>query len=448
MSFKEWFQWFRSLPWSVRWFVLVVLFRPLIDAFYTLKRISPFVSPLYIVGVLTPILTLIAVVKLPAPQRSSLDKYFKAWGFLIAISLLFLLFRDATSFQFLQYLFKLTMPLYIFAFLRYFVRSERELNGLLQAFLYSTLIVAAVFLFEVFVGPIRVEESRGLTRIQGFFGDVVNYGIYLLQGFLVTAYFHLREPSGSQKKSLLRVGSAVIMAIAILMNIHHAASLGVFSCLLLLFLWYERHQRPGLISFLSLLIVVGTLYYGRTFLQEEVVPLVQEEIEVLQGEEESGKLLHGRVNRWEHMWESFKGEGPWVLFFGYPLGEGYPYQMISAGAHNDYFRILFFTGFIGLAIYLGILRGLFKRLARLSRPHRFLAHGALLTIVLFSITTTPTMYPPMLYVLYSIFAFTALPQRTSSANSDAPTADPDTRQTSSPTHGPLSDDRDHPRLLS
>ncbi len=449
LSFREWFRWLRSLPWTLRWFVLVVLFRPLIDGFYTLKEISPFVSPLYIVGVLTPLLTIIAVIKHPAPKRSALDGLFKAWGVLIAISLLFLFFQDPTSMQFLQYLFKLTMPLYIFTFLRYFIRSENELNGLLQAFLYSTLIVAAVFLFEVLVSPIRVEESRGLTRIQGFFGDVVNYGIYLLQGFLVTAYFHLRDPSrGSDKKGLLRLSFAIIMGSTVLMNIHHAASLGVFSALLLLFLWFERHRSPGVVGFLSILIVAVTLYYGRSFLQEKVIPLVEEEIEVLQGKEQTGKLLHGRMNRWQHMWEQFSSEGPWILFFGYPLGEGYPYQMISAGAHNDYVRILFFTGFFGLIVYLGILRSIHKKLRDLDRPHRFLLGGALIIILLFSITTTPTMYPPMLYILYSIFAFAVLPKKSSQKLPDDQTPDPDTRKGAAPVHGPLSDDRDHPGLLS
>jgi O-antigen ligase len=278
---------------------------------------------------------------------------------------------------------------------------------------------------------------------------VVNYGIYLMQGFLVTAYFHFRRPSGeSDKKSLLRVGFAVLMATAILMNIHHAATLGIFSTLLLLFLWHERHRRPGLVGFLSILIVAGTLYYGQNFLRKEVIPLVEEEIEVIQGRAETGKLLHGRVNRWQHMWERFSAEGPWVLFFGYSMGDGYPYQMISAGAHNDYVRILFFTGFFGLAIYLGILRGIFKRIRTLERSHRFLATGGLLILIFFSITTTPTMYPPMLYVLYSIFAFAALPQKPAAEGDDAPPQGPDTRKSTPSLHGPLSDDRDHPELLS
>lgn len=447
IPFKEWLRWFRTLPWSVKWFVLLVLFRPIIDGFYTLKEISPFLSPLYIVGVLTPLLTLVAVIKLPPPAKSSLDARFKAWAVFVFLAILFLFFRESPTLDFFQYFIKLTMPLYLFAFLRYFVRSERELNGLLQAFLYSTMIVAAVFSYEVIVGPIRVEESRGLTRIQGFFGDVVNYGIYLMQGFLVSAYFHLRRPKGVERKSLIRVGITFLIAVGILMNIHHAASLGIFSCLVLLFLWYERHRSPTLVAFLSGLIIVGGLYFGRSFLQKEIVPLVEEEIEVFRGEARTSKLLHGRVDRWERMWERFSSEGPWVLFFGYPLGEGYPYQMISAGAHNDLLRILFFTGFFGLIIYLSILRRIAARLRYLSKPHHFLSTGALLILILFSITTTPTMYPPMLYVLYSIFAFTALPQRPSKKD-DERTADPDTGKTSSTLHGPLSDDRDHSRLLS
>lgn len=445
LSFRQWLDWVRELPWSVKWFIPILLLRPLIDGFYTLKEISPFLSPLYIVGVLTPILTLIAVVRLPAPKRSSLDPYFKAWAFFIALPLLFLFFQDTSSIRFLQYLFKLTMPLYLFLLFRYLIRRERDLNGVLQTFLYSTLIVVAVFFYELIGGPIRIEESRGLTRIQGFFGDVMNYAIYLTQGFLVVAYFHFKDPSRGDR-SFIRVLLSIGIALAILFNIHHAATLGILSCLLLLFIWNERRRKTGLLFLLSIGIVGATIHFGQSFLEEEVSPLITEELEVIQGEEETDKLLHGRVSRWRHMWGKFREEGPLGMAFGYPLSFEYPYQMISTGAHNDYLRILFFSGFFGLIIYLGILRSLLLKLRKLDPSHRFLAVGSLLILLLFSITTTPTLYPPMLYVLYSIFAFMALPREGQSTDAQSP--DPDPRKAPSSPRGALSDDRDHPRLLS
>lgn len=74
MSFQAWKKWLLALPWSFRWFAILVLLRPILDVFYFLKEISPAISPLYIVGTLTPILIifLFLTVHFPEKKRTSL----------------------------------------------------------------------------------------------------------------------------------------------------------------------------------------------------------------------------------------------------------------------------------------------------------------------------------------------------------------------------------------
>ncbi|HRZ78170.1 MAG TPA: hypothetical protein P5248_12420, partial [Bacteroidales bacterium] len=63
MKHREWKHWVRSKPWALRWFIYLVLLRPVIDNLYYLKHVSPFLSPLYIVGVLSPLLALSALLR-------------------------------------------------------------------------------------------------------------------------------------------------------------------------------------------------------------------------------------------------------------------------------------------------------------------------------------------------------------------------------------------------
>src|SRR5690606_40353001 len=88
MSFGAWRRWVAELPWALRWFVVLVLVRPLLDTLYFLKEISPFLSPLYIVGVLTPVAVVASYYArgFPRTPRSALDPLMGAWGWLLALS--------------------------------------------------------------------------------------------------------------------------------------------------------------------------------------------------------------------------------------------------------------------------------------------------------------------------------------------------------------------------
>ena len=68
MSFKQWWAWYKGSPLFKKWFILLILLRPLIDNFYELKETSALASPLYIVGILTPILILLSTIAVGFPK--------------------------------------------------------------------------------------------------------------------------------------------------------------------------------------------------------------------------------------------------------------------------------------------------------------------------------------------------------------------------------------------
>lgn len=409
MSYREWKQWYYSLPWLLRWFVLLILLRPVIDNFYYLKNISPFLSPLFIVGVLTPILSITAIFKWKTRFDSIIDFYFKLWTILVFISIAFLFIFDPLSMLFYEYFLRLSMPVYIYFFARLFIRSKQDLNGVLQTFLYSSLFVFVVFLYEIIVNPIRVVESRGLARIQGHYGDVLNYSIYLTLCFLISCYFYFSNNTMTQVKKMRNVLIVGVLAIMMLLNIHHSASYIVFGALVLLFISFNFRENSSTTLFIVMVIVSVFYLFGQEVIEQKINPLFQTDIAVYRGEKENDRLLHGRVGRWKMMWDEFSDSPIVAQFFGIPLKLDYPYYYISTNAHNDFFRIMMFTGFIGVGVYVLILINLYFRVRYLYRPQRFLALAGLLLLILYSITTTPTMYPSVLYIVYSVFAYISLP---------------------------------------
>lgn len=411
MNYTEWKYWLKSLPWSLRWFVILVLVRPIVDNFYYLKKISPFLSPLYLVGILTPILCLNAIISLKRSDRTVFDFLFGAWSLFVFLSLLFMFIIDPMSVTFLEYLLKLSMPIYLFFFLRLLIRSTKDLDGVLQTFMYSSLFVVGIFLFEIIVNPIKVLKTRDLERIQGYYGDVMNYAIYLIQGFLIMCYFYFRkkyvQSMASRNRNLI---ITFLLCIAVLFKISHTASYGVFIALLLLFVLFNlKTNKTGGFVFIIIIAIVALLFGGEAF-EKNVAPLLKTDIAVYQGKKSNERLLHGRVGRWKMMLEQYSEFPVTSQFIGMPSTLQSSYAEVSTGAHNDFIRILFFTGYIGLFLYLLTFMAYFNRLKYLGTDQHFLALGSATILILYSISTCPTLYAPMLYILYSVLCYIALPK--------------------------------------
>ena len=412
MSFKNWKIWMKSKPWILRWFILLVLLRPIIDNLFFLKRISPFLSPLYIVGVLTPFLAIYALAKFSKPEKSILDKFVKIWSFFLLIGVFFVITYDPLSKDSFEFLLKLTLPIYLYFFARLFIKNKRDLDGILTTFLFSGGFVAVILIYEVVFGAIRVVESRGMERIQGSFGDVVSYGIYLSFCFLIACYFYLSKKSEFTKQQKIRLLVIVGgLSLLTLVNIHHVASYSNFIGVLLLFMIFNFQANKGGAIVLSVLFFMLFYMFGQPLIEEKITPLLQTDISVYEGDKGSDKLLHGRVGRWTKMYEKFTNQSIFAQFFGYPLSLNRSYQYVGVGSHNDYIRILFLSGYFGIFYYLLLLVVYFKKAMRLASETKFLALGALGILMLFSISIVPTYYPPFMYIVMSVFAFVALPKK-------------------------------------
>ena len=221
----------------------------------------------------------------------------------------------------------------------------------------------------------------------------------------------LRKNISLSKKYRMRLLIFVlILGIISLIRIVHASSIGVSLTIIILFaLFYFQRNIFQALLFVSIGAVL-VISFGSGVFEERIRPLISADIEVYSGERDEGQAFHGRMSRWERMWGDFAVQPVTSQFFGVPLSIKEPYKYITAGTHNDYLRVIFLSGFIGLVVYLLFLFNIFLRIKNLTAPYKFLLLGALLTMVLYSISTAPNLYAPLIYVVYSVYAFALLPK--------------------------------------
>lgn len=417
MKFKEWFQWFKEVPWAVKWFVILILLRPIIDNFYKLKEVSPFLSPLNIVGALTPVLIFLSVIsnKLSVKSRSGVGNYFFIFGFIVIVNwvILDILFPDIDTIG--NSIKAITPPLLLF-YLMYVIRSQRDLHGMLVAFLYSGIYMAGMLIYEYIFGSISgvtlTEGRGGGERFTGVYNDMMNYAIYISGAMLIGGYFYLRNIYSTPRSKYYALRFAFIIAICImgLVGIKHVATWGVCFTLFCLLALFNLKNFKG---FFVLLFASGIflLFYGESFYQKQIEPLIGKEINVASGDYATEGGLNGRIGRWERYFDVWFNDMPWYSrFLGVATsGNRISLIMCGAGMHNDYVRNLFTAGIIGLVFYILFLVLILYRAMYFKIPEKFLILGSVVMILLYSISTVPLAYSSLIYFMLSIFSFTLLP---------------------------------------
>lgn len=416
MSFSDWKKWYKALPLNCKWFVVFILLRPITDNFYSLKDISPAYSPLYIMGVLTPVFILFSFLsgRFSKTKFSTIDLPVRLLSFIIALNLLFLCIFYF-SLEVVGDVLKTITPFLLFFYLRHFIRSQQDLFGILQAFLYSFIVPFGVLIYENIFSPVAVEylsEGRGGgSRIRGGYADVMSYAIYIIGFFLISAYYYLLRIHDGKAKRMTLNKMLLVIALCLLglISIKQVSTWAVFLALFVLFLLSSLTNRKGIILFLLVVMLILPFFAGDLY-ESQINPLIQKEFAVINGEKDVEYALNGRVGRWER-YLSLWSEAPIVSrLFGVSLsGIKESPIMVGGGIHNDFIRMLFLSGIVGLILYVVFLILMLRARLEARMPERFLITGAVLCIVLHSMSALPTLYASYIYLLMSIFAFSALP---------------------------------------
>lgn len=404
MNYKIWRNWIKTIPWPFKWFVLLVLIRPIADNFYYLKEFSSLLSPLYWIGLLTPILTFWGIVR-GKPSKSIQDAPFEFWAFFVIFNIFMLLLSDNELISYILNAIKLSLPLFLYFFLRKFIKTQKDFESLLLTFLYSCFVAYGLLLYESIIKPFNTETTRGLVRLQGGYGDAMNYAIYLIYGLLITLYFFIKQ--GIYKINIRFV--LIISAIVIigLIKIKHVTTFVAVFSLLILFFWYLFKKQKG---YVFILLIIGsiTFFFIKDILVGETLdPLLKREYEVIEGSRDKAQMFHGRMSRWTNTWGTFLKSHTLNQYIGYPTTGNFSYSLIGINPHNDFFRIIFFTGYIGFIFYILFLLINYRNIQKYYKTGQFIGLGNLLVLTIYSMTTLPTLYAPMLYPIMIIFAYYA-----------------------------------------
>lgn len=421
MSYRVWRQWLFSLPWSLRWFVLFVLLRPVVDALYFLKDISPFLSPLYIIGALTPVLIACSYLSDSFPEKrfSGVDLFFVLWAWLSLFNAMALLGKDGLSVDSFGHVLYFITPAFIYLYVRHFIQSKENLLGLITTVLYSIIIPSVLIIYENIFMPLSTQTSRDLTRFEGIWADVVSYGMFFTTGLLAACYFFLERDTDISDGKRARI-LIVVMTVGLvgLLSIHHSASWIIFIVVFALFVWHSAGSRTSLSLFVALMLAAGGYFIFGEAISESIGSTVEREMNVIEREDKGVEdLFHGRGHRWAAFLSLWEPMPSLSKLFGVTFGtldmrwQSVPVRyMTLRGVHSDYFRLLFATGLVGLISYLLFLGGAFFRSFSLPKAERFLVWGGLAILILYSVSTTPTLYATIQYICFSIIAYAASPR--------------------------------------
>jgi hypothetical protein len=417
MTYRNWKIWLALLPASLKWFVILILIRPFVDIFYFLKEISPFISPLYIIGILTPLLVALSFISRRFPKKYKsfvTDISYGSWAIIVIFNLI-LLFASQSGIGTISDVLRYSTPIFLFYYIRHFIRSKVDLIGLLQTFYYSAYIPAGLLIYELIFGAISPEylsEGRGGgARIQGAYADIMNYAIYITGAFLIRCYFFLRSVRLKKVTTgkIINLGLVVLICFVGLVSIKQTSSWVVIVFLIILFLVFNLNSKKGVAAIIFLIPFI--IIFGHSTLKSSIEPLIEKEYKVINGDADIKRSFNGRMTRWFEYFNIWFEMPVAANVLGSSLSghEKVP-VMLSGGMHSDFVRVIFLAGVLGLVFYLLFFINLANRIKRVPLPERFLILGAIGTILLYSISTTPLLYAPLIYCIYPIFAYAALPK--------------------------------------
>lgn len=110
------------------------------------------------------------------------------------------------------------------------------------------------------------------------------------------------------------------------------------------------------------------------------------EVAVLEGQCEVRHPFHGRMSRWQRL----VAEREEMPTSAKVVGISFHTPVLSNKAlmaiHNDYLRILFVSSWAGLFLHLGFYGTLLARTSSVGDAERFLIHGMMAIVLLYSVT--------------------------------------------------------------
>lgn len=408
-KFKWWKNSIRVLPWQKKWFIYLILLRPIIDTFYFLKELSILLSPLYLIGIITPILIFISLASVNIKTYST-PISFKIWSFFIFFNCTFLLinFPDVQMFG---AVIKYTIPVFLIIYCWKFFRTQKDLELILYTAIIASIFPVLLLLFEFFVEPIKVDtltESRGGgVRLEGLYADSVSYAIFFIYLMIGFAYYHMKQKLKIEKNYFTNQKVIIVLTILIigLIAIKHTATWAVVLTIILLsFLSNLRNAKGfiGVVIFIAVFIPIVSQF----LFEDHILPLIQKEIRVIQGNAPVENSFNGRMTRWIMFFEYWSKMNPFAQIIGVVHSKfEFARNMVTGFTHNDYIRQFFLTGIFGVISYVVFIIGSVRNIFNTDGAISFVILSNASLLLLYSISSMPSLYPTLLYLSIPVISF-------------------------------------------
>lgn len=392
--FKKWRVWFGKQPFSFKWFLWLVLLRPIIDVFWFVKETSSF-SPLQIAGLLTFFFSFVYAVRLPNQKKNQFPTAFLVFAILLVVNLLLITIESGSIAGYIRFL-RFLSPIFLFVYLVKVIRTKSRFEGLLFTFLVSSIFPLAMLYYESIFDPIsqvEISDKRGGGfRLTGLYADLFNYMSYLIGDLLILSYFFVKSLKNAKKSTvkLWHIGAVLSLALVGISGLKHQASWVVmFFIIASVVLFNFKNQRVKRYIFtigFPLMLLAPVVVFPK------LEKLFAKELNAYSGEASSKKIMNGRLVRWEYFFEKWTESSTvskilGVSFSNLPVAN--KKTMSSGGMHSDYVRFLFTTGIIGLVAFLLFYFRVFLGKANFEPPEKFFIATSLGIMCLYSVSSNP-----------------------------------------------------------
>lgn len=276
-----------------------------------------------------------------------------------------------------------------------FVINRNE-NLFFKVLILASFFPITVSLLQIAGIPIGFHEKTiaGLLRPRGFFHDIFTNRLYFLYGMVGSSYFLVR----GKKLSTKWLGGIFFILANICMLYMYSKSgyLIIAFFWLLIFIHLRIPHKKVIVPLTIPLIILLLIFYADQFMA-----VYQKEINFLLGQEKVGRLFQGRVFGWIDAIKEWSNSGLAQQFFG--QGD------LALGMHNDFLRILFSNGLLGLFLYLVFLLYIFVLLCLNYFKKRTFEVALAITLffvfILDSIGLVPTLYPAYNWMVWGIISY-------------------------------------------
>ncbi|CAB5151531.1 hypothetical protein D3OALGA1CA_4642 [Olavius algarvensis associated proteobacterium Delta 3] len=231
-----------------------------------------------------------------------------------------------------------------FFMLQSYFSDKDSFRRLLLCMLIAGLFPVAVGIFQASTGIVwQQRETVGLSRNVGFYHDAFNiraYGYQTLTAILLIGAYYCRQRRVLKMTVLFAYG---LCCCFVIFKSYSKAAVVIF--IIWAILW-SLFNRKMLWMVMGLILLVAVNFGTGNRIVSEVETLFSKEIGAYEGTVDDRYVLAGRTILWTQYWEEWRKMNMFAKIFGSGL---------NPPVHNEYLRLLYCNGIVGVVVYIGLL---------------------------------------------------------------------------------------------